>query len=118
MITVKRAVLVAVMLFLWSMSRGHAESPRRIEIIAKRFTYDPDVITLKSGEPVVLVLHSIDVTHGLKIAELNINSEDIKKGKDSELQFTPQKPGQYVGQCAHFCGKGHGSMKLQVNVVP
>jgi len=117
-IAVKRAVFLAVMFFVWSMPAGRAESPRRIEIIAKRFTYDPDVITLKRGEPVVLVLHSIDVTHGLKVAELNINSEDIKKGKDSELQFTPQEPGQYVGQCAHFCGKGHGSMKLQINVLP
>jgi cytochrome c oxidase subunit 2 len=118
MITVKRAVFFAVMFFVWSMPAGRAASPRRIEIIAKRFTYDPDVITLKRGEPVVLVFHSIDVTHGLKVAELNINSENIKKGKDSEIQFTPQETGQYVGQCAHFCGKGHASMKMQINVVP
>lgn len=118
MITVKRAVFFAVMFFPGTMPAGRAESPRRIEIVAKRFTYDPDVITLKRGEPVVLVFHSIDVTHGLKVVELNINSEGIKKGKDSEIQFTPQEPGQYVGQCARFCGKGHGSMKLQINVVP
>jgi cytochrome c oxidase subunit 2 len=122
-ITVRWAVFFAVMLsavifYVWSMPAGRAESPRRIEIVAKRFTYDPEVITLKKGEPVVLVLHSSDVTHGLKVAELNINSEDIKKGKDTELQFTPQEPGQYLGQCAHFCGKGHGEMKLQINVVP
>jgi cytochrome c oxidase subunit 2 len=118
MMTVKRAVFFAVMFFLWSMPAGRAASPRRIEITARRFTYDPNVITLKRGEPVILVFHSTDVTHGLKVAELNIITEDIKKGKDSEIQFTPQEAGQYIGQCAHFCGKGHGSMKLQINVVP
>ena len=118
MIKVKLAVFLAAIFFVWGLRAGRAESPRRIPIAAKRFTYDPDVVTLKKGKPVVLVLHSIDVTHGLKIAEFNINSEAIKKGKDSELQFTPQQTGHFVGQCAHFCGKGHADMKLQIDVVP
>jgi len=36
----------------------------------------------------------------------------------TELQFSPQQTGHYVGQCAHFWGKGHGAMKLQNDVVP
>ena len=118
MTKVKVAMFLAVIFFVSSIPPGRAQSPRRIEITAKRFTYDPEAITLKRGEPVVLVLHSIDVTHGLKIADFNINSKDIKKGKDTEFQFSPQQTGHYVGQCAHFCGKGHGDMKLQINVVP
>jgi cytochrome c oxidase subunit II len=114
---VKPAVFLAAIFLALSLAAGGAESPRRIEIIAKRFTYEPDAITLKRGEPVVLVLHSIDVTHGLKIDALNVKSDDIKKGKDTELRFTPEKTGHYVGQCAHFCGKGHGDMKLQIDVV-
>jgi cytochrome c oxidase subunit 2 len=106
------------MLFICSVPSGHAQSsPRRIEIIAKKFTYDPDVITLKKGEPVILVLRSSDVTHGLKIDEFNVNSENIKKGEDTELQFTPQQAGHFVGECSHFCGSGHGTMKLQIDVV-
>jgi len=97
---------------------SHAETPRRIDIIAKRFTYEPDVITLKRGEPVVLVMHSIDVTHGIKVDELNLKSEEIKKGKDTEIRFTPEKAGHYIGKCARFCGKGHGSMTLQIEVLP
>ena len=34
--------------------------PRRIDITAKRFSYTPDQITLKKGEPVVLVFHTQD----------------------------------------------------------
>jgi cytochrome c oxidase subunit II len=95
-----------------------AEKPRRIEINVKRFTYQPDVITLKRGEPVVLVMRSIDVTHGFTVDELNLKSAEIKKGKDTEIRFTPEKAGHFIGKCAHFCGKGHGTMTLQIEVLP
>jgi cytochrome c oxidase subunit 2 len=111
------AFFAAVSLFAVAHA-GHAETPRRIEIIAKRFTYDPDVITLKQGEPVVLVMHSIDVTHGIKVDELSLKSDDVEKGKETEIRFTPEKTGHYIGKCAHFCGKGHGSMTLQIDVLP
>lgn len=105
------------LLLLGSASSAPPETPRRIEITAKRFAYSPDKITLKKGEPVVLVFHSEDVTHGFKLPELNIKSDEIKKGKDSEVSFTPTQIGHLVGKCAHFCGKGHGSMTLQIDVV-
>ena len=65
----KLVLFLTIMFLAWSSPTGHAQSPRRIEIIAKRFTYDPDTITLKKGEPVVLVLRSIDVAHGLSNTE-------------------------------------------------
>jgi cytochrome c oxidase subunit II len=95
-----------------------AETPRRIEITVERFTYEPEVITLKRGEPVVLVMHSIDVTHGIEVDELNLKSEDIKKDKATEIRFTPEKAGHFIGKCAHFCGRGHGMMTLQIEVLP
>jgi len=76
------------------------------------------LITLKKGQPVVLVMRSSDVAHGLKVDELNIKSDEIKKGKETLIQLTPNETGHYVGQCAHFYGVGHGSMKLQIEVVP
>jgi cytochrome c oxidase subunit 2 len=113
----KPVVILAVGLIASSVPAGRAESPRRIEIMAGRFAYSPQAITLKKGEPVVLVLRSSDVTHGLKCPELKIKSE-IKKGKDTEIQVTPEEVGHFVAKCAHFCGKGHGSMMLQIDVVP
>ena len=93
------------------------ENPRRIEITASKFSYSPNQITLKKGESVVLVLHSTDVTHGLKIPDLGVNTTEIKKDKDSEISLTPTTAGHFTGKCAHFCGKGHGSMILQIDVV-
>jgi len=91
------------------------ESPQRVEIVAKRFEFAPNDITLKRGAPVVLVLTSKDVTHGLKFKELNL-SVRIKKGATSEVAFTPTEVGTFVGQCAVFCGSGHGSMKMTLHV--
>jgi len=93
------------------------ETPRRIEISASKFSYSPNQLTLKKGEPVVLVLHSTDVTHGLTIPDLGVETTEIKKGKESEIPLTPEKAGHFAGQCAHFCGAGHGSMTFQVEVV-
>jgi cytochrome c oxidase subunit 2 len=91
-------------------------APRRIEVTAKRFTYEPGEITLKKGQPVVLVIHSEDVTHGLRFRELNLNAK-IEKGTPAELSFTPDKSGDFVGHCSVFCGSGHGGMTLTLHVV-
>ena len=95
---------------------SHAqESPRRIEIAAKRFEFTPSEITLKKGEPVILVLTSKDVQHGLKLDAFN-KVVIAKKGQSSQVEFTPTETGTFVAQCASFCGAGHGSMKLTVHV--
>ncbi len=94
---------------------AYPQAPRRIEIVASRFSYEPKEVTLKKGQPVVLVLRSTDVTHGLKIEEMNVKSE-IKKGQATEIAITPPAVGHFVGKCAHFCGKGHGSMTLEIDV--
>ncbi len=91
------------------------DAPRRIDVSVKKFAYAPAEITLKKGEPVVLVLTTEDVTHGLKFKELDLNTK-IEKGKPSELAFTPNKVGDFVGHCSVFCGSGHGSMTLTLHV--
>ena len=91
------------------------DAPRRVEVSVKRFAYSPAEITLKKGEPVVLVLTTEDVAHGLKFKELGIDSK-FGKGKPGELAFTPDKVGDFVGHCSVFCGSGHGSMTLTLHI--
>ena len=92
-----------------------SDAPQRIDVAVKKFAYTPAEINLKKGEPVVLVLTTEDVTHGLKFKELNLNTK-IEKGKPAELAFTPDKVGDFVGHCSVFCGSGHGSMTLTLHV--
>jgi len=104
------ACSIALSGFVWA-----PDAPKRIEISVKKFEYTPGEITLKKGEPVVLVLTTQDVAHGLKFKELNLNTK-FEKGKPSELAFTPDKVGDFVGHCSVFCGSGHGSMTLTLHV--
>ena len=113
----RSAILLGVVVLLASAALAIPQTqPRRIEITASRFSYSPNEITIKQGEPVVLVFHTTDVTHGFTLPEMNVKS-DIKKGKDTEVEFTPTQVGQFIGKCAHFCGKGHGQMTLKINIV-
>jgi cytochrome c oxidase subunit II len=91
-------------------------APHRVVIVAKRFSFDPDTVTLKKGEPVDLVLQSTDTQHGLKFRDLGVEVK-APKGGSGEVQFTPDKTGDFVGQCSVFCGAGHGRMKLTLHVV-
>ena len=93
-----------------------AVSPKIIEIRAKRFAFTPGEITLKKNEPVVLRLSTEDVTHGLSLKELDIKTT-IEPGKVSDIAITPRQVGRFVAACSHYCGAGHSSMHMVVNVI-
>lgn len=108
------AVLCPTMLLSRQMTAQAA--PQTIEVTASRFAFTPGEITVKKGQPVVLVLKSADVPHGLRFRELR---QDVKINKSgtTEMRFTPDTTGDFVGHCSVFCGSGHGSMTLTLHVV-
>jgi cytochrome c oxidase subunit II len=97
-------------------SADAAEEPRVIEIRAKKFEFSPSEITLKRGEPVVLRLTSEDRTHGFFLKPLRIDA-DIVPGKATDVAVTPDAAGEYSVICDHYCGTGHGNMKMKLSVV-
>jgi cytochrome c oxidase subunit 2 len=114
LLAVSMAVLSATLLI--NHPTGAETAPRRIDVTAAKFAYTPSELTLKKGQPVILVLTSSDVAHGLKFSELNLNVK-IDKGKTALLGFTPDMTGTFVGHCSVFCGSGHGGMTLILHVV-
>jgi cytochrome c oxidase subunit 2 len=108
------AILLSALLLIQTAPAERV--PQRIEVVAKKFDFTPGAITLKKGEPVVLVLKSADVPHGIRFRELGIETK-VGKGQTSELAFTPDKTGTFVGHCSVFCGSGHGTMTLTLVVV-
>jgi len=88
------------------------ESPREILITAKRFEFRPNEVQLKKGLPVTLVLNSEDVTHGLLCRALKLDT-DIPPGQSTRVTVTPGQTGTFTAICNHFCGSGHGNMKLK-----
>lgn len=95
---------------------AEAAGPLHVEVVAKRFAFQPAEITVHKGQPVDLVLKSGDVAHGLRVRELNIDIK-INKGATGDVNFTPDKVGTFVGHCSVFCGSGHGQMTLTIHVV-
>jgi cytochrome c oxidase subunit II len=93
-----------------------AEEPRVVEIKARKFQFSPSEITLKMGQPVILRLTTEDRTHGFLLKPLKVDT-DIVPGKATDVAVTPTATGQYTVICDHFCGSGHGNMKMKLTVV-
>jgi cytochrome c oxidase subunit 2 len=87
-----------------------------INIVAQRFHYTPDEITLKRGKPVVLAIRSLDFVHGFKVPELGLRV-DLPPGRVTEVRLTPQKTGKFDFLCDNFCGSGHEEMSGRIVVV-
>jgi cytochrome c oxidase subunit 2 len=79
-----------------------------------------DVVTanelhLPVGRPVVLTLEGPDVIHSFWVPQLG-GKRDIVPGRVNRLTLTPERAGEYWGQCAEFCGASHANMRLRVIV--
>ena len=82
---------------------------REIHITAKKFEFTPDTISLKKGEPVVLVFSSEDRKHGFNLRAFGIRT-DVNPGGTARIRFTPDKTGKFSFSCDVFCGEGHEDM--------
>jgi cytochrome c oxidase subunit 2 len=82
---------------------------RTVKIEAKRFSFTPNLITLKKGEPVVLEVTALDFAHGFNIPEMNMR-RDLIPGKAVQIPLTPDKVGRFSFLCDNFCGSGHETM--------
>jgi cytochrome c oxidase subunit 2 len=114
-VAVSGLALVAGLLAVTSRPARAQNEPRVIMITAKRFEFSPNLITLARGETVKLQIKSEDVTHGLFLRPLGIDTE-IVPGRVTELTVTPETAGTYRAICDHFCGAGHGGMKMTIIV--
>ena len=90
---------------------GSAEQaePRVIEMVARRFAYEPNEIALTAGERVIVAIKSIDFVHGMNIPDLN-KRLDLVPGTITRLELNPQAPGEIEFVCDNFCGDGHEQM--------
>jgi cytochrome c oxidase subunit II len=79
-----------------------------------------------TGRPVSLQMHSADVVHSFWIPRLGgkRDTNPLPRRRAGEpaahknyLLFNVREPGQYLGQCAEFCGESHAIMRMTVNAV-
>jgi cytochrome c oxidase subunit 2 len=124
-IVVAALVVIAVMLSHYPMRAAFTQDAgagtnaskdvKEIRITAKKYEYDPGVITVKQGEHVRLIITALDHDHGFKIDAYHID-ELLKKGEQGMIEFTANESGTFPFQCSHFCGLGHKGMKGELIV--
>ena len=82
-----------------------------VQIVARKYTFEPSTIQVTAGESVRLVIRSQDGTHGFAIPKLKIDAHVSKTGDPVTIEFIAPPAGQYPIACSEFCGSGHGQMK-------
>ncbi|HMS49663.1 MAG: cupredoxin domain-containing protein [Candidatus Microthrix subdominans] len=75
-----------------------AEGARRIDVNATSFAYDPDEITVDTGEDVAIVLTSDDLLHDFVIDELDVHVA-ADRDETAEGGLRADTAGEYTYYC-------------------
>jgi len=110
-------ILGFIMVLSSALAAQQAAPAREIKMTAKKYEFTPAEIRVKQGERVRLLITATDRDHGLEIKELGIKVR-LKEGKETPVEFTADKPGEYEFKCSVRCGWRHGSMKGKLIVEP
>lgn len=86
------------------------DEPRVIEVVARRFRFEPAEIPLKANEKVIIAIRSLDFVHGMNIPDLHLRL-DLLPGRVTRLELQPKAPGVIEFLCDNFCGEGHEQMQ-------
>lgn len=92
-----------------------AAGPREIKVTLDDFSFEPQDITVKSGEKVKLVLvNDGSVAHDWHVDALNLSSPVVAPGQTATFEFTAGAAGSYASYCAE---PGHEVLGMVGNIV-
>ena len=110
------------------------EGVQTIDVMAKKYEFDPSTIRVKQGTRVQLKIRATDHAHGFKISEMPdgvdtkgnpglvfASAQDctkIEEGKSETVEFVAQTSGRYSFRCCVHCGWHHRGMKGELIVEP
>jgi cytochrome c oxidase subunit II len=107
-------ILSALMIAAFTVvafAADQAKEPEQvIKITAKKFEYNPNVIKIKAGVPVIFEFTSLDRVHGFTVPDLGGVRQTIEPGKANRVTILAPKAGTYEFHCDLFCGDGHEGM--------
>jgi len=101
---------------------GHAHGaggePVDVYLMARAFSYSPDVLRLRAGQAYRFRMMAEDITHGASI-QLGSASRIIRLRPNvvGEQTITFTKPGEYLVYCTVYCGQAHDAMQGRIVVV-
>jgi len=103
-------VLLMILVVL-SPQAAVRQEPRVIDVVARRYAFEPAEIDVTEGEPVRLMVKSGDGLHGLEFKALKVKKEIPRGSEPIAIEFTAPGPGRFPILCSEFCGDGHADMK-------
>jgi cytochrome c oxidase subunit 2 len=123
-------VVVLSALLVYSLVRTNAleaagEPALRIEVIGEQWWWrvrypqfeTANEIRIPVGRPVELELKSADVIHSFWVPAL-AGKLDMVPGRTNRLRLQADRPGEFRGQCAEYCGGPHAFMAFFVVALP
>lgn len=107
----KRNVVFFLLSFLFLLWGCKKKSPAdvTVQVVMKKYTIEPAVIRVKSGQLVELSVTTADVQHGFDVPALHIK-EPVQPGKTTSILFKAPAPGEYRVVCGILCGPHHEDM--------
>ena len=122
------ATLMGFNIYTENVITARAQAPERvIQVIGHRWwwevIYPEEGITtanelhIPAGESVQIKVTSTDVIHSFWVPQLNGKIDTIP-GQTNTISIQADKPGEYRGQCAEYCGLQHAKMAFWVVADP
>ena len=92
------------------LAQDIGSDPDEIKMTAKKYEFSPNIIRVKKGDHVRLVITALDRVHGFKIEALEIDRR-LPEGEAVTVDFIADRSGTFPFQCSHVCGLAHKKMK-------
>jgi len=102
-----------------------AKSDLNVRVVGHRWWWEFDYMDqgfatanelhIPVGATVQIQLESVDVIHSFWVPQLS-GKTDVVPGQHNTMWITGDQVGEYLGQCAEFCGTQHALMRFKVFV--
>lgn len=121
--------LLLIVIFGFTVRTIHASDPSAaghapdLRVIGHQWWWEADYlgsgvvaaneIHIPTGRPILIDVESSDVIHDFWVPELGRKIDAIP-GHPNHIWISADKPGEYLGTCAEFCGNQHAWMRIVV----
>lgn len=126
-VIVLNIVSIATVRTLWALSLLTQADPLVIQVIGQQWWWEvrypahqfetANEIHIPVGQPVQIHLTSDNVIHSFWVPELH-GKLDLIPGKPNTFWLQADRPGEYRGLCAEYCGVQHANMMFLVIAEP
>jgi cytochrome c oxidase subunit 2 len=111
-------IVTATAAGVWARQlKSSADEVKTIDVIASRFKFEPETVSVAEGDRVRLRLRSADRTHGIGIKAFRVKALIPKLGDAVTVEFVADRAGTFDITCSEYCGTGHRTMKGRLIVL-